>query len=40
MPTRAEALGLMEQRVDDAAPRNCMKAVATASRFYAREQGA
>lgn len=40
MPTRAEALALMEQWVENPGLRNHMKAVEAACRFYARKSGA
>lgn len=40
MPTRAEALALMEQWVENPGLRNHMKAVEAACRLYARQQGA
>ncbi len=40
MPTRAEALALMEQWVDNQGLRNHMKAVEAACRLYARQAGA
>jgi putative nucleotidyltransferase with HDIG domain len=40
MPTRQDALELLEQWVDNIALRNHMKCVEAAVRFYAREQGA
>ena len=40
MPTRQDALQLLEQWVDNPALRNHMKSVEAAVRFYARESGA
>jgi predicted hydrolase (HD superfamily) len=40
MPTREEALQLLEQWVDNPALRNHMKSVEAAVRFYARKNGA
>lgn len=40
MPTREDALRLLEEWVENPALRNHMKAVEAAVRFYAREQGA
>ncbi len=40
MPTREDALALLEEWVDNAGLRNHMKAVEAACRFYARQGGA
>ncbi len=40
MPTRAEALALLEEWVDNVGLRNHMKAVEAACRWYARQAGA
>lgn len=40
MPTRAEALQLLEEWVDNVALRNHMKSVEAAVRWYARRNGA